>query len=157
MYIKRVKKKKAGLVPGAMHFLQFAHTHGVAPIYITNRTCDVTNNDDPTVKVLRRLQVPLNPVEDRLLCAQDKDDTDKTARRAKCATKYRILLLVGDQLGDFLSIPKELSNIEGRQKLFAAHEGLWGERWFQLPNPMYGSWEGAVGYAVKDKLSKLKN
>jgi 5'-nucleotidase (lipoprotein e(P4) family) len=156
-WTKWVNEQRAGLVPGAMHFLQFAHSHGVAPIYITNRTCDVSNTDDPTIRVLRRLQVPLNPVQDRLLCAQDKDDTDKTTRRARCATKYRILLLFGDQLGDFLHIPKELSDIEGRQKLFAAHEALWGERWFQLPNPMYGSWEGAVGYALKEKLSKLRN
>lgn len=156
-WTKWVNEQRAGLVPGAMHFLQFAHAHGVAPIYITNRTCDPSKDDDPTVKTLRRLQVPLNPVQDRLVCAKDKDDSDKTARRARCASKYRILLLLGDQLGDFMSVPEGVSDIEGRKKLFGAHEGLWGERWFQLPNPMYGSWEGAVGYGIKEKLLKLRN
>jgi predicted secreted acid phosphatase len=64
--------------------------------------------------------------------------------------------LVGDQLPDFLQVPPESANLDGRQKLYEAHEGLWGERWFQLPNPTYGSWEGAVGYTVERKLSHLR-
>src|SRR5712692_9561261 len=37
---KWVNEQSAGLVPGAMHFLQFAHANGVATLYITNRTCE---------------------------------------------------------------------------------------------------------------------
>jgi len=33
---------------------------------------------------------------------------------------------------------------------------MWGERWFQLPNPTYGSWEGAMGYTVAEKLPYLR-
>jgi acid phosphatase len=72
------------------------------------------------------------------------------------AAKFRILLLFGDQLGDFLTIPPGEANLAGREKLFVAHQSLWGERWFQLPNPMYGSWEGAVGFTVADKLKHLR-
>lgn len=145
----------AGLVPGAMDFLQFAHANGVTPIYITNRICTPGQEGDPTLKLLRRLQLPLDRVDDQLLCAQPKE-SEKASRRARSATKYRILLLVGDQLGDFLKIPPEFATLEGRQKLFETHRVLWGERWFQLPNPMYGSWEAAVGYSLKEKLSKLR-
>jgi 5'-nucleotidase (lipoprotein e(P4) family) len=151
-----VNQESAGLVPGAMHFLQFAHANGVATLYITNRTCDATKADDPTVKLLRVLHIPGDPIADHLFCSRDDNDTDKTKRRAECAAKYRILLLFGDQLGDFLQIPSESANLDGRQRLYEAHEGLWGERWFQLPNPMYGSWEGAVGYTVDQKLSHLR-
>jgi 5'-nucleotidase (lipoprotein e(P4) family) len=155
-WAKWVSEESAGLVPGASDFLQFAHTNGVASVYITNRVCDSSKDDDPTVRLLRSLRLPVEPIRERLMCAQGKNDSDKTARRAKCAAKYRVLLLFGDQLGDFLQIPPELSNLKGREKLFTAYQRLWGERWFQLPNPMYGSWEGAVGYGVTAKLSNLK-
>jgi acid phosphatase len=107
-------------------------------------------------KTLLGDHVLAEPVADRLFCSRGDDDTDKTGRRAECAAKYRILLLLGDQLPDFLQIPPESANLDGRQKLYEAHKGLWGERWFQLANPMYGSWEGAVGYTVDRKLSHLR-
>jgi 5'-nucleotidase (lipoprotein e(P4) family) len=155
-WTKWVNERGAGLVPGAIEFLQFAHANGVAPLYITNRVCDPSKDDDATVRGLRSLQLPTEPIVDRLYCARSSDDSDKTARRAKCAAKYRILLLFGDQLGDFVQIPPEVASLEGREKLYEAHQNLWGERWFQLPNPMYGSWEGAVGYGLKEKLSRLR-
>jgi len=156
LWTKWMDERSAGLVPGAMDFLQFAHANGVTPIYITNRVCDSSKEDDPTVQVLRKLHVPLDSAVDRLFCAKDNNDTDKTPRRRLVAAKFRILLLFGDQLGDFLTIPGAEANLEGREKLFAAHQSLWGERWFQLPNPMYGSWQSAVGSTVPGKLKHLR-
>jgi 5'-nucleotidase (lipoprotein e(P4) family) len=155
-WTKWINGHRSGLVPGAMEFLQFAYANGVAVLYVTNRTCDQSKDDDPTVKLLRALHLSTEPIADRLLCTRNGYDTDKTSRRAKFAAKYRILLLLGDQLGDFLQIPPEFANLEGREKLFEAHQDLWGKCWFQLPNPMYGSWEAAVGYSVNEKLSRLK-
>jgi 5'-nucleotidase (lipoprotein e(P4) family) len=155
-WTKWVKEKNAALVPGAMDFLQFAHANGVAPIYITNRVCDPSKDDDPTVQTLRNLHLPLDPIADHLLCSKDDKDTDKTARRSQSAAKFRILLLFGDQLGDFLQIPADSANLDGREKLFLAHQSMWGARWFQLSNPTYGSWEGAVGYTVDEKLKHLR-
>jgi acid phosphatase len=139
-----------------MDFLQFAHANGVTPIYITNRVCDSAKEDDPTVQVLRKLQVPLDSAPDALFCAKNNKDTDKTARRKGVTAKFRVLLLFGDQLGDFLQIPSSMANLEGREQLFVAHQSLWGERWFQLPNPTYGSWERAVGGTVDEKLKHLR-
>jgi 5'-nucleotidase (lipoprotein e(P4) family) len=155
-WAKWVREQSAGLVPGAMHFLLFARANGAATLYITNRTCDPTKTDDPTVKLLRGLHLPTEQISDRLFCSRDDNDADKSARRAECAAKYRILLLLGDQLGDFLQIPSESADLNGRQRLYEAHERLWGERWFQLPNPTYGSWEGAVGSTVEQKLLHLR-
>ena len=155
-WMKWMDERSAGLVPGAMDFLQFAHANGVTPIYITNRTCDSSRDDDPTVQMLRKLHLPLDSAVDRLFCAKSSKDIDKTPRRRLVAAKFRILLLFGDQLGDFLTIPAEEANLEGREKLFLAHQSLWGERWFQLPNPMYGSWQTAVGYSVPEKLKHLR-
>ncbi len=151
-----VEEKNAGLIPGAMDFLQFAHANGVTPIYVTNRVCDSSKEDDPTVEVLRKLQIPLESAPDRLFCAKTNKETDKTARRKLVAEKFRILLLIGDQLGDFLQIPANMTDIDGREKLFLAHQSLWGERWIQLPNPTYGSWVRAVGSTVDEKLKHLR-
>ncbi|HUK31450.1 MAG TPA: HAD family acid phosphatase [Candidatus Acidoferrum sp.] len=155
-WTKWANEENAGLVPGAMHFLKFARAKGVATIYITNRTCDAANPDDTLVKVLHKLELPTEPIAGRLFCSRDKNEKDKTARRAMCAAKFRILLLFGDQLGDFLQIPPESATLDGRQKLYDAHQAMWGERWFQLPNPMYGSWETAAGHTLDEKLSHLK-
>lgn len=146
----------AGVEPGAMDFLEFASAHRVAPIYITNRQCDPTKADDPTVVVLHKLKLPLATGPDWLLCEQPGAGSDKTARRVEAARHYRVLLLFGDQLGDFLTIPKDSANLAGREKLFEDHQAMWGDRWFQLANPMYGSWEGAMGYTVAEKLPYLR-
>jgi 5'-nucleotidase (lipoprotein e(P4) family) len=150
-----VNERAAGLLPGAKDFLDFATAKHVTPIYITNRVCDPTKADDPTAQVLRKLGLPLDPAPEHLLC-DDGNKGDKTERRRKCAAKLRILLLFGDQLGDFLPIPPASANLGGRDKLFAANEKMWGERWFQLSNPTYGSWEAAVGFTVPEKLTHLR-
>jgi len=155
-WTKWVNERAAGLVPGAMDFVQFARANGVTSVYITNRVCDSSKDDDPTVQQIRKLHLPLEAGSDQILCAHTSKETDKTARREMTAKKYRILLLFGDQLGDFLQIPPDAADLPGGESLFMTHQGLWGERWFQLPNPMYGSWEGAVGYSVDAKLSKLR-
>jgi acid phosphatase len=151
-----VNEENATMIPGSMDFLQFARTQHVAPIYITNRACDPTSDADPTVQQLRKLKMPVATGSDWLLCEQPGAGSDKSLRRAEVARHYRILLMFGDQLGDFLGIPKASANLAGREKLFEDHQAMWGERWFQLPNPTYGSWEGAMGYTVAEKLPYLR-
>jgi len=151
-----VNEENATMIPGSMDFLQFARTQHVAPIYITNRACDPTSDADPTVQQLRKLKMPVATGSDWLLCEQPGAGSDKSARRAEVARHYRILLMFGDQLGDFLGIPKASANLAGREKLFEDHQAMWGGRWFQLPNPTYGSWEGAMGYTVAEKLPYLR-
>jgi 5'-nucleotidase (lipoprotein e(P4) family) len=134
---KWMAEKQAGLVPGAREFLLAAHANGVAPFYVTNRVCDPNKADDPTVAILKAHYLPFRP--ERLLCKTDT--SDKTARRNQVAAGNRILLLIGDDFNDFISIPREQSTVEGRFLVVDAHARYWGERWFMLPNPTYGSWE----------------
>jgi predicted secreted acid phosphatase len=61
-----VEGRSAGLVPGAMDFLQFAHANGVTPLYLTNRVCDPSREDDRTVQLLRNLHVQLDLGGERL-------------------------------------------------------------------------------------------
>jgi len=48
------------------------------------------------------------------------------------------------------------STVEERAKLFPIYEQFMGERWFVIPNPMYGSWERAIGPDVETKLKALR-
>ena len=149
-----VAQARAGVVPGAIEFLKFAHMNGVTPFYITNRVCNPRSADDPTVKVLRRWGAPLRAENSNLMCKEDTGD--KTRRRRLVAAGNRILLLFGDDLGDFLTIAPEQANQEGRQQLFRFTEQFWADRRFVLPNPSYGSGERAVGADVKKKLDSLR-
>jgi 5'-nucleotidase (lipoprotein e(P4) family) len=150
---KWVEEKRAGLVPGAREFLLAAHAHGVAPFYVTNRVCDPSKADDPTVAVLRANHLPLRP--ERLLCRTDTGD--KSQRRNLVAAGNRVLLLIGDDFNDFVSLTPAQSTIEGRFDAVDAYSRYWGERWFMLPNPTYGSWERTVGATVDAKRKALKH
>ena len=68
--------------------------------------------------------------------------SDKSSRRRAIAKSYRILLLVGDDLGDF--VPGAKDTPENRLTLAAKYRAQWGRRWFLLPNPLSGTWELAL-------------
>lgn len=148
---KWVAEKRSGLVPGAREFLLAAHAHGVTPFYVTNRVCDPAKIDDPTVTVLRTHYLPFRP--ERLLCKTDS--SDKSARRNLVAAGNRVLLLIGDDFNDFVSVPREQAHVEGRFNAVDAYSRYWGERWFMLPNPTYGSWERVYG-SLDAKRKALK-
>ena len=48
----------------------------------------------------------------------------------------------GDQLGDFAQVVANTP--EARGTLEAQYRGWFGQRWWALPNPSYGSWEPAL-------------
>ncbi len=135
-----VNEARAPAVPGAREFLAFADSLGVAVFYITNR-------DQPLEEATRRnLQaegLPLDPEVDTVLSRGEREGwgSDKTSRRAAIAERYRIVLLVGDDFNDFVSarFPRE-----ERARLVEQYGDRWGDRWIMLPNPVYGSWEGAL-------------
>ena len=58
------------------------------------------------------------------------------------AQTHRILLLIGDNFGDFLDGYR--TSPAGRLALMEKHRDKWGKQWIVLPNPMYGSWDRAL-------------
>jgi acid phosphatase len=155
---KWVVREEALGVPGAVQFLNFVQSEGVAVFYVTNRVCDASSASDHTVAVLRKLSFPLLPSQ--LLCrANASQASDKSERRKLVASTHRILLLFGDDLNDFVTSPTSgdwKAQVEARFGIVQAHADKWGIRWFMLPNPMYGSWEKTIGYPVQSKLDALR-
>ncbi|WP_447964618.1 5'-nucleotidase, lipoprotein e(P4) family [Nitrospira sp. Ecomares 2.1] len=136
------KQGAAAPIPGAVDFLRYAHRKGVTVLYVTNREYDV---ELATRKNLQNLGFPLTTTTDTVLTKNEPPHnwpSDKTTRRSELAKDYRILLLIGDDLGDFVSGAK--SDPATRRQLAQKHKKRWGDSWFLLPNPLYGSWETSL-------------
>jgi acid phosphatase len=143
-----VGEEKSGAIAGAVEFLKYARAHGVTPIYVTNRNVkDADGHGEAATRdLLRKLGIPVDETPDTLLLRGENgwDSSDKGPRRAFVAQHYRILLLVGDNFEDFVSVPPEGRSIAARDTLAAKYADRWGTQWIMLPNPTYGSWEQAV-------------
>jgi acid phosphatase len=144
-----VAKGAAGALPGAAEFLQALKAKSVAVYYITNREAV---REKETIANLILIGIPVDPTGENILSRSEKPEwvSDKSSRRAEVARTHRIILLIGDDLGDFVSGARDLP--ERRIALARLHSDMWGSRWFILPNPLYGSWESAV-YGFDGKLT----
>ncbi len=136
-----VALEAAGAVPGAVEFLQYARRRGVTVFFVSGRTKE---QEEATRRNLERVGVALDPRIDQVLTRNEREEwkADKSTRRAFVARSYRVLLLIGDDLADFVSV--ENQTLEERIRTALAHRDQWGTKWIQLPNPVYGSWEAAT-------------
>jgi acid phosphatase len=152
-----VKDAKAKAVPGAVEFAKYADSKGVKVFYVTNRTKE---EEEGTRKNMEALGFPMGGNVDTFLTNKEHDDwtSAKGSRRAFVAKDYRVLLLLGDNFGDFSDDYKKSE--DDRLKAFEAASAHWGHDWLMLPNPTYGSFESApFGHDFKiaaDERRKMK-
>lgn len=142
----------SNVIAAAKDFLLAAQKKGVAIFYVTNR---IKTEEEPLRATLTRLGLPLT--NDNLLVRGARDEwnsSDKTPRRAFVASKYRVIMLFGDDLNDFA--PANGTTLAERDAIVAAHANDWGRKWYAIPNPMYGSWENTIIGGAKgcDQLKK---
>jgi len=144
-----VKSETSPPIPGALDFAQYAESKGVKVFYISNRTKD---EEDATRDSMTKFGFPMGGNVDTFLSAKEQPDwgSTKGTRRAVLAKDYRVLLLVGDNFGDFSDGYK--GSEDERLKLYEADKARWGHDWIMLPNPAYGSFESAP-YQHDFKLS----
>ena len=135
-----VREEGADAIPGALAFTQYAAAQGVEVFYLTNRDAEV---EPATRRNLRALGFPLDAGQDVILTQGERPGWEgKEPRRRFVADDYRILLLVGDNYGDFMAGVD--TTVEARRTMAAEHAAYWGTRWIVLPNPQYGSWEESL-------------
>lgn len=146
------EQSKAQAIPGAVNFCLYASKKGVTVFYVTNRK---ENVKEATRQNLKALGFPLLSEKETLITRSS--NSDKGPRREKIAQEYRILLLVGDNAGDFASAFTHASTTV-RDSLTQVYKDYWGTKWIILPNPLYGDWEGALfDYEYKlPYMEKLK-
>ena len=146
-----VQEERATAIPGARDFAQYATERGVTVFYITNRT---QNIEEATRRNLAAEGFPIVEGEDTVLTRGERPEWKASAkgpRRAHVAQRFRVLLLIGDDLGDF--VVDASGTPEERRARTAPHEEWWGRRWIMLPNPTYGSWEIAIVAEAKDPVA----
>jgi 5'-nucleotidase (lipoprotein e(P4) family) len=133
------ERADAGAVPGSVDFLTYAARRGVTVFYITNRR---QAEKTWTIANLQKLGFP-KVNDETVMVREDGESASKESRRQKVASRYRILLLVGDNLNDFTddfagkSITERSAQVDRERAQF-------GTRFIVVPNPMYGDWENAV-------------
>jgi acid phosphatase len=148
-----VEARRADLLPGAAEFLTAAARHDVKVFFVTNRS---TREKPATADNLAKLGIVVDPDGGNLMMSGERPGwgSDKGSRRAEIARRYRIVLLIGDQLGDFMSSAD--APVDERIRRAEPFRGWWGSRWIILPNPLYGSWERALAGSGGD-ADKLRN
>lgn len=136
-------ERKAAPIPGALAFTRAAAAKGVAVFYVTNRDRAL---EQATRDNLAKHGFPLDSSRDTVFTRAERPEwaaSEKSSRRSLVAQDFRILLLIGDDFGDFVAGARV--TLAERRALVDAHAAMWGLKWIALPNPMYGSWKTAAG------------
>jgi acid phosphatase len=134
------REEAATAVPGARDFLAYARERGVTVIYYSRR---LESLRDCTTRNMEALGLPVDP--QFLLLNNRRPETKKAYLRTALSSRYRILLLVGDDLEDFVAGSR--TDPETRMALAKRYAERWGREWIVLPNPMYGTWDTSLyGY-----------
>ena len=146
-----INRAEATPLPGAVEFLRYAVKHGVRVFYITNRN-DVQKAG--TATNLNKLGFP-NVSDQTLLVQTDPKNSSKESRRQSVGAKYRIVLLMGDDLNDFSDVFENSKTIGDRAAAADRNKEEFGKRFIMLPNAMYGNWESAI-YGYNFKLTEAE-
>ena len=141
-------KKEALAIPGAVTFINAITNLGVEVIYITNRECKPREGCDTacpqeqdTMDNLVNVGI-INVKPENILFKNEQPDwtSEKKTRKEAVVSRYRVLMLFGDDLGDFLpEVKKNITHVQ-RAELVRKYEDNWGKKWYILSNPAYGSW-----------------
>jgi len=146
-----VNQARSKPVPGALDYVNHAAQKGVTVFYLSNRDVSLF---DATWRNLKQMGFPLDEKKHQLVMRESASSTpadgqgrdeswDKSTRRAQIAVHYRVVQVIGDSLDDFVGNTEYMTPAE-RRDASARYIAYWGEKWFMLPNPVYGDWESAI-------------
>jgi len=127
----------ADTVPGARSFLKYAASKGVRVFYLTNRA---EAERKGTLANLVQLDFPDAVTEQLILKGTI---SSKESRRQTIAEKYEIVMLMGDNLGDFSNLFDKKTSEERLQNT-SVSAAEFGKKFIVLPNPVYGDWENSL-------------
>jgi 5'-nucleotidase (lipoprotein e(P4) family) len=130
-------RAEAKPLPGAIEFLHYANSLGVAIYYISNR---YESQKERTIRNLQKVGAPQADAAHVLLL--QPGEKGKEERRKQVARTHDILLFFGDNLGDFRGF--DALSVSGRNQAVDKYQEEFGKKLILFPNPMYGDWEGAI-------------
>lgn len=128
-----VARREATPIPGAKAFLEHVRARGGKIAFVTNRK--LAGECAPTEDVLRAEALPY----DAIFCRGNSSDKNarfaEVARGTNLGGALEIVAFVGDNIQDFPELKQDVRfDDDGAFAEF-------GERFFLIPNAMYGSWE----------------
>lgn len=129
------KKGVATALPGAVSFFTLADALGYRICYLSNRSTAYQG------ATLRNLQALGFPQADSAHLLLKTNTSNKEPRRTFIrGNGYEIVMLLGDNLADFVEVPSDASEGQ-RLALVAQTKQEWGRKFIMFPNPMYGGWQ----------------
>lgn len=140
----------APLVPGAGDFLKLAKKKDIRIFYISNRD---TSELSSTLINLKNHDLPDADLSHLIF---QNNESSKEARRARVMEKYNVVLLIGDNLNDFMAV-FERKDILSRASEVDKIKEQWGKRFIVIPNVVYGEWENAFYDYQRHLTTQQKN
>ncbi|WP_260580939.1 HAD family acid phosphatase [Sphingopyxis sp. PET50] len=133
---------KAVAMPGTVEMVNTLRAAGITVIANTNRSAANAKGSEDTLHAAGLGEFKHG--ETLFLMGDDAGGSSKDPRRATIASKYCVIILGGDQLGDF-SQQFNAKDLPAAQRMALATSpaatALWDKGWFLFPNPVYGPWE----------------
>lgn len=159
VFVDWVSAARAKAFPGALEFVNAAMERGVTVFFVTNRKAELEQATRQNL-IAEGFELDADAGSgsssgsgtDTLLMRGERPEWtwDKTTRRELIARAYRVIMIVGDDFNDFMGQDSAAGlhpSVSERRAFEKRYADYWGQRWFMMPNPVYGSWLGAVyGY-----------
>ncbi|ENY81781.1 HAD family acid phosphatase [Sphingopyxis sp. MC1] len=130
---------KAVAMPGVIDALAIMRGAGVTIIVNTNRSAANPKGSEDTLRAAGLGDFKHG--ETLFLMGDTPDGASKDGRRALIASRWCVIAMGGDQLGDFAQAFNARGLSVADRKAMATSgpvAGLWGHGWFLLSNPVYG-------------------
>lgn len=144
MWKNWLARANSSAIVGSIDFIKFAESKGIEIFYISNRQCIDSDSvkcpeQEYTIKNLAKLGIKTDDYHVLLKDEYKNWSSNKQVRREILTEQYRILMIIGDDINDFINNGINL-NSEEKYNQFIKYYKFFGEKWFLIPNPKYGSW-----------------
>lgn len=142
-------------ISGITDFVAAARAAGVTVYFVTNRPCEPADErpcSERQTTIDDIAEVGITTDAEFVLLSNERGwNREKSTRREHVARTHRVIMLIGDDLGDFIPCMRkkvyapctDSATAASREQAILKHRDRWGAGWYILPNPMHGSWTSA--------------
>jgi acid phosphatase len=142
-------------IRGVTEFVHAARDLGVNVFFVTNRPCESRRDVDGPCPQEQRVvdlvaEIGIETDTQHVMLAGERAEwnKEKLSRREYVAKSHRVIMLFGDDYGDFVACSRAkpgapcttAATKSSRHDALDTYKDYWGNGWYILPNPMYGSW-----------------
>ena len=142
-------------IRGVTEFVAAAKDLGVDVFFLTNRSCELREDTDGpcpqeqgVIDLVAEIGIETDAEHVMLAYERPEWNKEKLSRREHVAATHRVIMLFGDDYGDFVACSRatpgapctKAATRSSRNDALDTYKDYWGNGWYILPNPMYGSW-----------------